>query len=93
MKAREVLGHLADNLSRSGWSWGCVSTVDAQGRTIFNADSHRGDGQRFVVHADEKLTAFLELERAMPFPVCPFWHVLRLTAPLVSSIRWAQSRI
>jgi hypothetical protein len=25
-------------------------------------DAHRGGGQRFVVHADEKLTAFLELE-------------------------------
>jgi hypothetical protein len=23
----------------------------------------RGDGKRYVVHADEKLTAFLELER------------------------------
>jgi len=23
---------------------------------------HRGDGKRFIVHADEKLTAFLELE-------------------------------
>jgi hypothetical protein len=30
---------------------------------IFVADAHRGDGQRFVVHADEKLTAFVELER------------------------------
>jgi len=27
------------------------------------ADAHRGDGNRFVVQADEKLTAFLELER------------------------------
>jgi hypothetical protein len=27
------------------------------------ADAHRGDGKRFVVRADEKLTAFLELER------------------------------
>jgi hypothetical protein len=26
------------------------------------ADAHRGDGQRFVVHAGEKLTAFMELE-------------------------------
>jgi hypothetical protein len=26
-------------------------------------DAHRDDGKRFVVHADEKLTAFLELER------------------------------
>jgi hypothetical protein len=25
-------------------------------------DVHRGDGKRFIVHADEKLTAFLELE-------------------------------
>jgi hypothetical protein len=56
---------IADNLSRAGWSWGCVSTVDAKGRTIWITDAHRGDGQRFVVHADEKLTAFLELERAV----------------------------
>ena len=27
-------------------------------------DADRGDGKRFVVRADEKLTAFLELERA-----------------------------
>jgi len=39
-----------------------VSAVDREGRTIFVADAHRDDGQRFVVHADEKLTAFLELE-------------------------------
>jgi hypothetical protein len=25
-------------------------------------DAHRGDEKRLVVHADEKLTAFLELE-------------------------------
>jgi hypothetical protein len=29
------------------------------------ADPHRSDGRRFVVRADEKLTAFLELERAV----------------------------
>jgi hypothetical protein len=28
-------------------------------------DAHRDDGKRFVAHADEKLTAFLELERAI----------------------------
>jgi hypothetical protein len=33
------------------------------GQTIFVADAHRDDGKRFVVHADEKLTAFVELER------------------------------
>jgi hypothetical protein len=28
-------------------------------------DAHRGDGKRFVVRADEKLTAFIELESAV----------------------------
>jgi hypothetical protein len=62
MKYREIIG---GHLSKAGWSWGCVATVDREGRTIFVADAHRGDGQRLVVHADEKLTAFLELERAI----------------------------
>jgi len=52
----------ADNLSKAGWSWGCVSALDREGRTIWIADAHRGDGQRLIVLADEKLTAFLELE-------------------------------
>jgi hypothetical protein len=55
-------GIVADNLSKAGWSWGCVSAVDSRGRTIRIADAHRGDGKRFVVRADEKLTAFVELE-------------------------------
>jgi hypothetical protein len=44
---------------------GCVSAVDSRGRTIWIADAHRGDGKRFVVRADEKLTTFLELESAI----------------------------
>jgi hypothetical protein len=56
---------IADNLSKAGWSWGCVSAVDSNGRTIFVADAHRDDGKRFVVHADEMLTAFGELESAV----------------------------
>jgi hypothetical protein len=31
-------------------------------QTIFVADAYCGDGKRFVVYADEKLTAFIELE-------------------------------
>jgi len=42
---------------------GCVSAVDSSGRTIFVADAHRDNGKRFIVTADEKLTAFLELQR------------------------------
>jgi len=56
---------IADNLSKTGWSWGCVAAMDSEGRTIFIADAHRGDGQRFVVRADEELAAFVELESAV----------------------------
>jgi hypothetical protein len=56
---------IADNLSKAGWSWGCVSALDREGHTIWIADAHRGDGKRFVVRADEKLTAFVELESAI----------------------------
>jgi hypothetical protein len=43
-------------------------SVDSQGRTIWIADAHRGDGKRFVVRADEKLTAFVESEAAIWLP-------------------------
>jgi hypothetical protein len=56
---------IADRLSKAGWSCGCVSAIDACGRTIWIADAHRDDGKRFVVRADEKLTAFVELESAI----------------------------
>jgi hypothetical protein len=55
----------ADNLKKAGWSWACVSAIDSNGRTIWIADAHRDDGKRFVVRADEKLTAFVELESAI----------------------------
>jgi hypothetical protein len=61
MKYWEII---ADNLSTAGWSWGCVSTIDSNGRTIWIADEHRDDGKHFVVQADEKLS-LLELETAI----------------------------
>jgi hypothetical protein len=54
---------IADRLSKARWSLGWVSALDVQGRTIWIVDAHR-DGQRFIVHADEKLIAFLGLEAA-----------------------------
>jgi hypothetical protein len=51
---------IADNLSKAGWSWGCVSAIDSSGRTIWIADAHCGDGKSFVVRDDEKLTAVIE---------------------------------
>ena len=71
----------ADNLSKAGWSLGCASAVDSNGRTIWIVDGHRDDGQRFVVHADEKLTAFLELESAIrDLPVSRTHALLSATA-------------
>ena len=54
---------IADKLSKAGWSWGCVSAVDCNGRTLWIVDAHRDYGERFVVRSDEMLSAFLELER------------------------------
>jgi hypothetical protein len=54
---------IADVLSKAGFSWGCVSAIDSNGQTIFVADAHRDDGRRFIVRADEKLSAFVQLER------------------------------
>jgi hypothetical protein len=53
---------IADKLSKAGWSWGCVATGDFNGRTIWMVGAHR-DRKRFVVRADEILTAFLDLTR------------------------------
>jgi hypothetical protein len=58
---------IADNLSKAGWSWGCVSAIDSNPRTIWIVDVHRDDGERFVVRADEKLNCvpgarFIEYE-------------------------------
>jgi hypothetical protein len=42
-----------------------VSALDCEGRTIWIADAHRDDEKRFIVRADEKLAAFVELEAAI----------------------------
>jgi hypothetical protein len=39
--------------------------LDCEGRTIWIVDAHRDDGKRFVVRADEMLTAFMEPETAV----------------------------
>jgi 5-formyltetrahydrofolate cyclo-ligase len=78
---------IADNLSKAGWTWGCVATVDREGRTIWIADAHRDNGKRFVVPGlqrdvkrPEKLCAvrpklFVKLSRS------PTKRSLRDTAP------------
>ena len=55
---------IADNLHDAEWSLGWVSALDLEGRTIWSVDAH-GYGKRFIVRADELLTAFLELQSAI----------------------------
>jgi hypothetical protein len=52
------------NLSKRRWSLGWLSTLDPRRRIIWIADAHRGDGKHFVVCADEKLSALIELKSA-----------------------------
>jgi len=56
---------IADRLHDAGWSLGWVSAIDSEGRTIWIVDAHRDDGRRFIVRANEILSAFVELERAV----------------------------
>ena len=56
---------IAENLSKAGFSWGCSDEVDSTDRVIFTADAYARDGRQFTVLADERLTAFLELEAAI----------------------------
>src|SRR6266576_930785 len=51
---------IANNLKKAGWSYGYVSAVDSQGRTVWIADTHRVDGKR-CAHG-ENANAFVELE-------------------------------
>jgi hypothetical protein len=51
------------------------------------ADAHRSDGKRFVVQADEKLTAFVELESGF----APSLHKIKANhraVPAVGCIAW-----
>ena len=61
MKYWEIV---ADKLSAAGWSWGYYSAVTRDGwRWI--VDAYRGDGRRYIVHSDELLSGFPELEHTL----------------------------
>ena len=44
---------IADDLSKAGWSRGCVVAVDGEGMEIWIVDAHRDDGKRFIARSDE----------------------------------------
>ena len=45
---------IADNLSKAGWSWGCISTVNFNGQTIFGSLRH--------IAARESVSTFWRIE-------------------------------
>ena len=55
---------IANQLSEAGWTWGSTRFVK-DGRYIDVIDAHRGDGQRYIVWSDDRLSAFLELQRLL----------------------------
>jgi hypothetical protein len=61
----ECVTVIATNFNKRRWDLGWALSVVDKARTIWIADAHRDDGKQFIVKADEKLTAFLELESAI----------------------------
>ena len=61
--APEVLGDLAENLSKTGWiGVGAVSQdLIRTGKRSGIVDAHRDDGRRFIVNADESSAPLLNL--------------------------------
>jgi hypothetical protein len=59
IRAESLLGHQGQiKLLPSATKSDCSAILSA-------GKGHRGDGKRFVLRADEKLTAFMELESAI----------------------------
>jgi hypothetical protein len=60
MKYWEIVG---DKLGAAGWSWRYCNAVTRDGwRWIVDV---RGEGRRYIIHSDELLNAFLELEQTL----------------------------
>jgi len=68
---------IADNLSKSRWNSGCISSTDHEGRQFWVAAAERENGGCFIVHADEMRTAFLELQDAIHRRLSLRWKVMR----------------
>jgi hypothetical protein len=53
---------IADNLSKAEWSWGCVAARGfSRANNLDSLTRIAANGKRFVVRADERLAAFVEL--------------------------------
>jgi hypothetical protein len=62
MKCWEII---LENLRNAGWNCGCISSTDHEERQFWVGAAERSDAGRFIVHADQELSAFFELESAI----------------------------
>jgi len=65
---------IADNLSKAGWSLGWVSALDLEGRTIWIADAHCGDGKRFIVMHERMHALRLAKQNWLPKSSFETWN-------------------
>jgi hypothetical protein len=64
---------ITDNPSKAGWSWAVSQPWNPMGKRSRLLTRICDEGKRFVVRADEKLTAFMEIESAVePFSAFSF---------------------
>jgi hypothetical protein len=56
---------IIENLRNAGWNCGSMATTDGKGQPIWVVAAERKGAGRFIVHADQELPAFLELESAI----------------------------
>jgi hypothetical protein len=61
----KTLGIIARNLKKRGWSCGWISSTDHKARQFWVVAAEREDAGRFIVQADEVLTAFVQLEAGL----------------------------
>jgi hypothetical protein len=54
---------IADNLSKAGFSCGCVSAIDSNGRPIWIADAHRGGNADVCQHRQLGRAASISAQR------------------------------
>ena len=53
------------NLKKAGWRCGCISSTDANARQFWVVAAEREHAGRFIVRADHRCTAYLELHAAI----------------------------
>jgi hypothetical protein len=67
---------IIENLRNAGWHCGSISITDHDGRQFWVVAAERSDAGRFIVHADEMRTAFLELQAAIIVDLSLRWKVM-----------------